>query len=209
MTNGKTIGCFLNNFLFIYFWLCHVLVTAYRIFTAVHGLCGCSTLTCGILVPQPGIEPAFPALEGGIYIYIRLLISTTLKDHPPFSQPAGDGESSKNTWENPAPFTPQVNLSCAASLLRIRSSYRITMPLQLRHGCRDSAISVCSKSNLFSLYFLLTLLLILQILAQIPFPSRDMTRLHPLQTGSGSLEGRSHGTLCFPVLGLTSCLITL
>ena len=31
----------------------------------VQELCSCST-PCGILVPQPGIEPAFPALEGGI-----------------------------------------------------------------------------------------------------------------------------------------------
>ena len=84
------------------------------------------------------------------HTHIRLLISTTLKGHTPFSQPAWDGESSKNSWENPAPFSPQGNLSCDASLLRIRSSCSIMVPLQLRHGCRDSAISVCSKSNLLS-----------------------------------------------------------
>ena len=46
--------------LFIYFlifiWLCWVLVE-------VHGL-SCFP-ACGILAPQPGIEPAFPALQGG------------------------------------------------------------------------------------------------------------------------------------------------
>jgi len=30
--------------------------------TAIHGLSG--PIACGILVPQPGIKPAFPALEG-------------------------------------------------------------------------------------------------------------------------------------------------
>ena len=80
---------FLNIYLFI--WLHRVLVAACRIFhcgtqaslVVAHGLhsCNVQTLECagsvvaacrlscptarGILVPQPGIEPASPALEGG------------------------------------------------------------------------------------------------------------------------------------------------
>ena len=66
-------------FLFIYFWLCWVLVTACNselqcmVFfsswgtqdsvVVAHGL-SCPT-ACGILVSQPGIEPTFPALAGG------------------------------------------------------------------------------------------------------------------------------------------------
>ena len=46
-------------------------------FTAVNGLCGCGahsvvgaprlsfSMACGFLVPQPGIEPVSPALQGG------------------------------------------------------------------------------------------------------------------------------------------------
>ena len=60
----------------IIIWLCRVLVLAHGVFccgtwapehmgsvVAVHGL-SCP-VACGILVPQPGIKPASPALEGG------------------------------------------------------------------------------------------------------------------------------------------------
>lgn len=40
----------------------------------------------------------------------------------------------------------------------------------------------------------------------ILFMRHDQTPSSPDRLGS--LEGRPHGTLCFPVLGLTSCLIT-
>ena len=58
-------------------WLRRVLVVACVIFLVVCGLSSCGTwapevaacqlsfpVVCGILVPQPGIEPASPALEG-------------------------------------------------------------------------------------------------------------------------------------------------
>ena len=66
-----------NIYLFIYFWLHRVLVVARGL------LCSCGTqapeqvgslvatpglscpMACGILVPRPGTEPTFPALEGG------------------------------------------------------------------------------------------------------------------------------------------------
>ena len=69
-------------FLSLYIWLCWVLVAAHGIFTAVHGLSSCGTwapacmgsevavyrvscsMICGILVPQPGIEPKSPELQG-------------------------------------------------------------------------------------------------------------------------------------------------
>ena len=47
---------FFNIYLFIYCWLCQVLVVARRL--------SCPA-ACGILVPRPGIEPTSPALEGG------------------------------------------------------------------------------------------------------------------------------------------------
>ena len=78
---------FFNIYLLICFWLCWVLVVACRIFTAVcehlssYGAqapeCMGSVLAssglscplaCGILVPQPGIEPPCAALEGRFLI---------------------------------------------------------------------------------------------------------------------------------------------
>ena len=54
------------KYLFIYLWLCRVLVVAHGIFVAACGLlsCGRRALSCGVqdLVPQPGIEPWPPAL---------------------------------------------------------------------------------------------------------------------------------------------------
>ena len=61
--------------IYLFIWLCQVLVAARRLFVAVRGLPRCGTqalehaglvapLTCGFLVPRPGIEPASPALEG-------------------------------------------------------------------------------------------------------------------------------------------------
>ena len=56
-------------FLNIYFWLPRVTVAACRIFphgirALELGLSSCPTV-CGILVPQPGMEPVSPALAGG------------------------------------------------------------------------------------------------------------------------------------------------
>ena len=45
-----------NQFLKMFIWLCRVLVAACRI--------SCSKAR-GILVPQPGIKPASPAMQGG------------------------------------------------------------------------------------------------------------------------------------------------
>ena len=75
---------FKNLFIYLFTWLHQVLVAACGLFVAACGLlsscgtqapehvgsvvaaCGLSCPTaCGILVPQPGIEPASRALEGG------------------------------------------------------------------------------------------------------------------------------------------------
>ena len=93
----NTIWCIIKSsgnsrgFLFFFLnWLCWVLVAACRIFIAVRGLlssCGAWTpehvgsvvvahrlscpTACGISVPQPGIKPASPALEGGFLLLDR------------------------------------------------------------------------------------------------------------------------------------------
>ena len=67
----------LHFILLLFIWLRRVLVVACVIFLVVCGLSSCGTwapvvaacqlsfpVVCGILVPQPGIEPASPALEG-------------------------------------------------------------------------------------------------------------------------------------------------
>ena len=86
LTSFLSMLFFLNTyFLFIYLfiWLCWVLVAACGIFSlqrmsfsscgawvpecvgSVVVACGLSCpVACGILVPWPGMEPAFPALEG-------------------------------------------------------------------------------------------------------------------------------------------------
>ena len=68
---------FKNIYLFIYFWLHRVLVVAQGLVSScgtqapeqagsVVGACGLSCpVTCGILVPRPGMEPTCPLLEGG------------------------------------------------------------------------------------------------------------------------------------------------
>ena len=39
------------------------------IFAVMHGLS--YLVACGILVPQPGIEPASPALQGGFFFFLN------------------------------------------------------------------------------------------------------------------------------------------
>ena len=49
-------------FIYLFIWLRQELVAACGLF---HVACGLSCpVACGILVPRPGIEPAFLALEG-------------------------------------------------------------------------------------------------------------------------------------------------
>ena len=47
-------------------WLHWVSAAACKILVAEHGLssCGTQAMACGILVPQPGIKPMSPALQG-------------------------------------------------------------------------------------------------------------------------------------------------
>lgn len=54
------------NFFFFYAFilLCWVLVVARGTFVAAYEVSFLAS--CGILVPQPGIQPASPALEGGL-----------------------------------------------------------------------------------------------------------------------------------------------
>ena len=53
----------------IFLWLCLDLAAAGELFIVVWGLLSSLGLSCpsacGILIPQPGIEPVSPALEGG------------------------------------------------------------------------------------------------------------------------------------------------
>ena len=74
----------INNFIYLFIWLRRVLVVARGILVAACRIFHCSAWAslwlwcagskarglncpteCGILVPQPGIEPMSPALEGG------------------------------------------------------------------------------------------------------------------------------------------------
>ena len=50
------------NFLFIYFWLWWVLNLNFSLAAVLRLRC---LVACGILVPQPRIEPMSPALEDG------------------------------------------------------------------------------------------------------------------------------------------------
>ena len=53
---------FLNQF--IYFWLGRGSVAALKTLVAGPGFSSCP-VACEILVPQPGVKPTSPALEGG------------------------------------------------------------------------------------------------------------------------------------------------
>ena len=88
---SKTFFFFLKK-IFIYFWLCWVLVAVSRLLSS----CGTQVpectgsvvvvtglVACRILVPGPGIEPLSPALEGGLVttgplVHQRSLCSKTL-----------------------------------------------------------------------------------------------------------------------------------
>ena len=53
--------------LFSLFWWCWVFVEVSRLSLVVVGGLRCPS-ACGILVPQPGMEPVSPALEGGLSV---------------------------------------------------------------------------------------------------------------------------------------------
>ena len=81
----------LKIFIYLLIWQLQIIVAAGEIiascgsFTAAQRLSSClawasvvtthrlsCSPTCGILVPQPGIKPAFPALQGGFLVSVPL-----------------------------------------------------------------------------------------------------------------------------------------
>ena len=51
-------------FKYLFIWLHQVLVVAHRLPSCGMLVCGLSYMACGILVPQAGIKPGSPVLQG-------------------------------------------------------------------------------------------------------------------------------------------------
>ena len=92
--------CLLPSFAFIY--LCFYL----PVWVLVAGACGishCGTrapghtgsvpVACGVLVPQPGIEPSSPALQGGLFTL------WTTREVPSFSYSLGENSAPLSTHD--------------------------------------------------------------------------------------------------------------